>query len=191
MVPTPIKFRSLSRFPACTSSLVGNSLWSLDQRGENLVYGWSWRIFRHYPKLDSCNAASFLWDNPEGQWWREILTEDRISGTKSLFALLISTNGQTWNYILIHRASLVTHLVKNPPTIQEAWVWYLGLEDTLEEGKAIHSSILAWRTHGLYSGKESDNTEGLSLSLSLARTVTGPQLVAHHEMSFLLRESCA
>ena len=35
--------------------------------------------------------------------------------------------------------------VKNPPTMLEAWVWSLGCEDTLEEGMAAHSSILAWR----------------------------------------------
>ena len=43
------------------------------------------------------------------------------------------------------RASLVTLLVKNPPAMQETWVQSLGWEDPLEKGKAIHSSILAWR----------------------------------------------
>ena len=42
-------------------------------------------------------------------------------------------------------ASLVVQLVKNPPIIQETWVRSLGWEDPLEEGIAIHSSILAWR----------------------------------------------
>ena len=42
-------------------------------------------------------------------------------------------------------ASLVAQLVKNPPTVQETWVQSLGWEDPLEEGKATHSSILAWR----------------------------------------------
>jgi len=42
-------------------------------------------------------------------------------------------------------ASLVAHLVKNPPTVQEAWVRSLGWEDPLEKEKATHSSILAWR----------------------------------------------
>ena len=42
-------------------------------------------------------------------------------------------------------ASLVAQLVKNPPTIQETWVRFLGWEDPLEKGKAPHSSILAWR----------------------------------------------
>ena len=29
--------------------------------------------------------------------------------------------------------------------MQETWVWSLGWEDPLDKGKAIHSSILAWR----------------------------------------------
>ena len=36
-------------------------------------------------------------------------------------------------------------MVKNPPTVQETWVQFLGQEDPLEKGMAIHSSILAWR----------------------------------------------
>ena len=42
-------------------------------------------------------------------------------------------------------ASLVAQLVKNPPAMQETWVWSLGWEDPLEKGKANHSNILAWR----------------------------------------------
>ena len=42
-------------------------------------------------------------------------------------------------------ASQITQLVKNPPAMWETWVRSLGGEDPLEEGKAIHSSILAWR----------------------------------------------
>ena len=42
-------------------------------------------------------------------------------------------------------ASLVAQLVKNLPAVQETWVQSLGWEDSLEKGKAIHSSILAWR----------------------------------------------
>ena len=40
-------------------------------------------------------------------------------------------------------ASLVTQLVKNPPAVQETWVWSLGWEDPLEKEEATHSSILA------------------------------------------------
>ena len=42
-------------------------------------------------------------------------------------------------------ASLVAQLLKNPPAMQETWVQFLGSEDPLENGKATHSSILAWR----------------------------------------------
>ena len=42
-------------------------------------------------------------------------------------------------------ASLVAQLVKKPPARWETWVQSLGWEDPLETGKAIHSSILAWR----------------------------------------------
>ena len=43
------------------------------------------------------------------------------------------------------RTSLVAQLVKNLPATQETWVQSLGWKDPLEKGKAIHSSILAWR----------------------------------------------
>jgi len=36
-------------------------------------------------------------------------------------------------------------LVKNLPAMQETCVLSLGWEEPLEKGKAIHSSILAWR----------------------------------------------
>ena len=37
-------------------------------------------------------------------------------------------------------------MVKKLPAMQETWVPSLGWEDSLEEGMATHSSILAWRT---------------------------------------------
>jgi len=40
---------------------------------------------------------------------------------------------------------LVVQMVNNLPAMQETWVLSLGWEDPLEEGMAIHSSILAWR----------------------------------------------
>ena len=45
-------------------------------------------------------------------------------------------------YPLSHQG---TQMVKNPPANQEAWVQSLGCENPLEEGMAIHSSILTWR----------------------------------------------
>ena len=35
--------------------------------------------------------------------------------------------------------------VKNPPTMQETWVRFLGWEVLLEKGMTTRSSILAWR----------------------------------------------
>jgi len=35
--------------------------------------------------------------------------------------------------------------VKNPPEMQEIQVQPLGWEDSLEEGMATHSSMIAWR----------------------------------------------
>ena len=43
------------------------------------------------------------------------------------------------------RASLIAQLVKSSPAMWETWVRFLGWEVPLEEGKATHSSILAWR----------------------------------------------
>ena len=42
-------------------------------------------------------------------------------------------------------ASLVAHLVKNLPAVQETWVRSPGWEDPLEKEMATHSSILAWK----------------------------------------------
>ena len=42
-------------------------------------------------------------------------------------------------------ASLVAKTVKNPPAMQETWFRSLGWKDSLEEGMATHSSILAWK----------------------------------------------
>ena len=43
------------------------------------------------------------------------------------------------------RASLVAQMVKNLPVMQETQIQSLGQEDSLEEGIATHSCILAWR----------------------------------------------
>ena len=45
-------------------------------------------------------------------------------------------------------ASPVAQLVKNLPAMRETWVPSLGWADPLENGKATHSSILAWRIPG-------------------------------------------
>ena len=54
-------------------------------------------------------------------------------------------------------ASLLAHLVKNPPAMQEIWVQSLGWEDPLEKAKAPYSNILAWGSP--WGHKESNTTE--------------------------------
>ena len=54
--------------------------------------------------------------------------------------------GEGNGYPLQYRwASLVAQLVKNSLAMRETWVRSLGWEGPLEEEKAPHSSILAWR----------------------------------------------
>ena len=50
------------------------------------------------------------------------------------------------------RSSLVTQMVKNLPAMQETWVWSLGWEDSLEKGKATHSSGLEDSTDCIVHG---------------------------------------
>ena len=47
--------------------------------------------------------------------------------------------------VRIYSITLVAQLVKNPSAMWETWVQSLGWEDSLEKGRATHSSILAWR----------------------------------------------
>ena len=54
--------------------------------------------------------------------------------------------GEEISYALQYSwASLMAQKVKNPLAVQETWIRSLGWEDSLEKGKATHSSILAWR----------------------------------------------
>ena len=68
----------------------------------------------------------------------------------------------------IYQEAWRVQLVKNPPAMQETWVWSLGWEDSLEKGKATHSNILTWEFHALCSPwgcKESDTTEQISFHM--------------------------
>ena len=57
-------------------------------------------------------------------------------------------------------ASLIAHLVKNLPAMQETQVRFLWWDDSLENRKATHSTLLVWR---IPRTVESDTTEWLSL----------------------------
>ena len=65
---------------------------------------------------------------------------------KFLVHVLLKPNLKDFeHYLATCGASLVAQLVKNLSAMWETWVQSLGWEDTLEKGKATHSSILAWR----------------------------------------------
>ena len=70
-------------------------------------------------------------------------------------------------------ASLVAHVIKNLPAMQETEVRFLGRENSLGKGLATYSGILAWRipwtdcgarVHGV---TKSDKTEPLMLLLQV------------------------
>ena len=80
---------------------------------------------------------------------------------------LYMTTGKTIAFTV--EPSLVAQMVKNPPTMQETWIWSLGYEDSLEKGMATHSIFWPGEFHDLYSpwgSKESNTTEWLSSWLS-------------------------
>ena len=90
-------------------------------------------------------------------------------------ALLISirASGLTWfNFAQLTNSytSLVAQMIKNLLAMQETLVLSLGGEDSLEKGRATHSSILAWRIpwqrslagFSPWSYKDSNTTEQLT-----------------------------
>ena len=89
-------------------------------------------------------------------------------------------------------ASLVAQMVKNPPVMQETWVWTLGWENPLEKGKGTHFSVLAWRSpwtvHGV-ANSWTRQSEFHSLSIILTKrghTCDMPQLSTGKYFSNLL-----
>ena len=75
---------------------------------------------------------------------------------------------------------LVAQTVKNLPAMTGSWVRSLAWEDPLEEGIAMHSSILAWRIpmdrrawgYSPWGRKDSDITEWLSIGVDNATWVS-------------------
>ena len=59
--------------------------------------------------------------------------------------LYISINKHQLLLAIEFEISPIAQLVKNPVAMQETPVQALGWDGPLEKGKAIHSSILAWR----------------------------------------------
>ena len=77
--------------------------------------------------------------------------KDLINKQSCIYEACSLTSGDTilfiWTY-LTNQGFPGGSAVKNPPAMQERQeiqVQYLGWEDSLENGMATHSSILAWR----------------------------------------------
>ena len=76
------------------------------------------------------------------------LLEEKKIGWKKLQnpGKIWSLNSSNANVdVQVWQRSLVAQPVKRLPAMREAWVRSLGWEDTLEKGRAIHSSVLTWR----------------------------------------------
>ena len=99
------------------------------------------------------NVLVFYFENDDGQKITKI-----TEGCGTYYSLPNTTQMCSYDqyfyrkerdtHITSIRASLVAQMGKNPPVMRETWVWSLGWEDPLEEGMAMHSSILAWRIPG-------------------------------------------
>ena len=62
-----------------------------------------------------------------------------------LILILDQQSGYDFTFLLLQVMVWVAQMVKNLTSMWEAWVQSLGGEDSLEKGKATHSSILTWR----------------------------------------------
>ena len=73
------------------------------------------------------------------------LTEAEEKGNLSKFIILVNLTLESMPITLSYatkRASLVDHLVKNAPAMQETLVRFLGQEGSLSKGQSMHSSIV-------------------------------------------------
>ena len=94
------------------------------------------------PRLPSVATVTALTGTPvlSGSQWHRGETAFCNKAARNKLLLLKSTDTRP----TLCRASLVAHLVKSLPTMQETWVLSLGWENPLEKGMATHCSILAW-----------------------------------------------
>ena len=121
-----------------------------------------WRKFRkHEGRQDTApwETKEFPWF-PNKQGGRQTQREAKGSKTKEDSPVCVERRGKgasrgarLWTTANCQNgvglpqplgAPLVVHKVKNPPAMQETWVWSLGQEDAVEKGMATHSGT-AWR----------------------------------------------
>ena len=97
---------------------------------------------RLHVKLISVTWWSLWMKHCDAWWWLAAAHTCSVLVRTQMLSCFIPNTG----WLLNCRASLVAQLVKNPPAMWETWVQSLGWEDPLEKGKAVHYSILAWRS---------------------------------------------
>ena len=103
--------------------------------------------------LSSCNLWR-IWGSVRLERMSNVckITQLEIKLRLSYSASSFLTIDWRWWFLFIYfgynsngRASLVTQVIKNLPSVKETQVQFLGWEDLLEKRMASHSSILAWR----------------------------------------------
>ena len=121
-------------------------------------------ILKEELNLDGANQGLSSWEKKLEEKSRnknEFKRENLVRGEDRLFFFFFQNKIKTSAYMNLQIkndllsnllcvrehfwASLVAQLIKNSPEMHETCIWSLGWEDTLEKGKATHSSILAWR----------------------------------------------
>ena len=96
--------------------------------------------------LMNISGSTWLWQVIP--WLQQlIITESSLQARHCAKHIIwiVSFGWMDYLTLILYGASLVAQTVKNPPAMRETWVQSLGWEDSLEEGMATHSSVLAWR----------------------------------------------
>ena len=108
------------------------------QRGSGLIPDWGAKIPRELqPKKQSMKRQK--------QYCNKF-NKDFKNGPHFFFKLKVVIKMQTFGlHSSLERASLVVHMLKNLPAMQETQVRFLVREDPLEKEMATYSSILTWR----------------------------------------------
>ena len=116
-----------------------NMAFPLCSCGDRKIWVWLWGLLHPWInealKLKQSRGKRKEKQKISGAWEAECYTPN--IDRHSLFLLQMIP--------LYFWASLVGQTVKNLPAVRETWVQFLGWEDPLEDGLAIHTSNLAWR----------------------------------------------
>ena len=76
--------------------------------------------------------------------WQRVGHAEELNNSKAAILWLPKTTLIGKGASLIH-LECMAQTIKNPPAMRETWSPSQGWEDPLEEGRATHSSVLAWR----------------------------------------------